>query len=78
MMTDRQIKALVPTLSWRPPVYYDLVRRLVAEGFVFRHNTAEWSNGRVRGRICCTATKAWLRHPSSGRGYFKTTREIHG
>lgn len=69
-MTNKQIKALIPTLSERPEVYYDLVRRLVAEGFTFAHDSAEWCKNKVRGRICFTQTEAWLRHPSN-----KTTRK---
>jgi hypothetical protein len=65
-MTDQEISALVPTLSPRPKVWYDLVRLLVSEGFVHKHETAEWIKGEVRGRICTQVNAsrpyAWLRH----------------
>lgn len=67
-MTNKEISALIPTLSERPAVYFDLVRKLVDEGFIFDHKTAEWidSTQTVRGRICwqvnSTQNRAWLRH----------------
>ena len=66
-MTNQEISALIPTLSPRPQIYYDLVRKLVADGFKFNHGTAEWSheNGE-RGRIHvhCKQTHACLQHPA--------------
>ena len=61
-MTNQEIRQMIPTISDRPQVYYDLVRRLIAEGFSINHTLAEWSNGEVTGRICCTPNRAWLRH----------------
>lgn len=64
------IKALMPTISERPECWYKLVERLVSEGFVYHaDHVGEWRKGNgttepvVRGRICFTPTKAWLRHP---------------
>lgn len=70
-MTNEEIRALLPTISDRPQIYYDLVRTLVAEGFTHDHRTAEWvkempyPEPNVRGRICFTeeGDKAWLKHP---------------
>ena len=66
-MTDAEIKALVPTISERPKVWYDKIRELLSQGFIAKHETAEWVNPETgeRGRICYTPTKAWLRNPST-------------
>ena len=77
-LTNEAIAALAPTLSQRPPHYYDLVRKLLADGFSYRHQTAEWHktvtdgglSGEVRGRICWTADRAWLRHWDNAQSHF--------
>lgn len=70
MKFEKIIKATIPTISPRPPCWFRLVEKLIAEGFVCDHSTAEWFKGDWRGRISFTETKAWLRHrhTKSSRG----------
>jgi hypothetical protein len=70
-MTKKEIQATMPTISDRPDHYYRLINKLILDGFVFQHNTAEWVKAPSnpwekvieRGRICWDDRKAWLRHP---------------
>jgi hypothetical protein len=77
VITNEEIAALIPTLSERPRHYYDLIRKLVADGFKYDHREAEFykveTNGRwsgmVRGRICWTPNRAWLRHRDNAQSH---------
>ena len=62
-MTNQEIDAVLVTISKRPQAWYDKVNELVAQGYTFRHATAEWVRKDERCRICFTADRAWIRHP---------------
>lgn len=58
------VDALLPTYSKRPDIWYELIAKLINDGFTFDHTRAEWQNGAITGRVCFHGSKnaAWLRH----------------
>lgn len=74
MTAKRIIAATIPTLSPRPDCWFRLAEKLIGEGFIFNHATAEWSKGNIRGRICWNETKAWMRHPTTKGKPIRFTR----
>lgn len=67
--------------STRPPIWYKIAERLLADGFAYAIDSNEWVNGTTgeRGRLAWnhTDTEAWLIHPHESRDnrYHVTTLE---
>ena len=76
-ITNKEIDSFIRTGSHRPQVWYNMVRQLVREGFVFNHLSGKWIHpDGEKGSICTQGNRAWLHHPHQDGQNIVMTREI--